>query len=129
MDFSIHFEFKIAQIWEKLVVTMVARLHNKKFSNVLFSLHGLQLIARGELLQTLNLICWDPQSKGWAYISLIYERLKPTIGLTMQGIWKASGPLCLSDVCAIRWQPELAKTCKGIQTCHVSKNTPADSKR
>lgn len=57
MDFSIHFEFKIAQIWEKLVVTMVARLHNKKFSNALFSLHGLQLIARGELLQTLNLIC------------------------------------------------------------------------
>lgn len=57
MDFSIHFEFKIAQIWEKLVVTMVARLHNKKFSNALFSLHGLQLIAHGELLQTLNLIC------------------------------------------------------------------------
>ena len=57
MDFSIHFEFKIAQIWEKLVVTMVAHLHNKKFSNVLFSLHVLQLIACGEHLQTFNLIC------------------------------------------------------------------------
>lgn len=88
MDFSIHFEFKIAQIWEKLAVTMVAHLHNKKFSRIIFFAWA-SLIARvGSFYRPSNLLCWDPQSKGWAYISLIYERPKPTIGLAIQGIWR-----------------------------------------
>ena len=39
------------------------------------------------------LICWDPQSKSWARFSPTYERLKPRIGLAMQGTWKVPRPL------------------------------------
>lgn len=102
IEFSTHFAFKIAQLWKKLVVTMVASLHNGKFSNVLFSLHGFWLIAGGEFLQPQSML--RSTRKNQACIRPTAERLRPRIRLAMQGTSKVAGPLHISCVSSVKSQ-------------------------